>query len=494
MLSLAAPSRADWKFVPQVELRETYTDNVALRPVGQANWVTELAPGFTLDNSGPRLQFRGSYTKRFYEYSDRAIGGVHGNQQQLAADARAKLVQDLLFLDASANISQRAASAFGPQLIGIGNGFASANADEVKTIRVSPYLLHRFGAYATAELRYARDYLKSENASLGQTDGNTTTLNLNSGAAFRQLGWGLYASHDRQDNEVAGKSNSDNAMATLRYLLTPLLSLTAGAGYDRYDYASLGGSTQGRAWSLGFKWEPGARTSVTANMGRRYYGDSYSLQAFHRSRATVWTLNYNDAVTTTRAQFMLPSTVDTASLLDRMFAATIADPVARRQAVDAYIQATGLPASIANNINYFSNRYMLQKQLQAAMALNLAHTTLLVTLADARRSGLSATEVDSGLLGSATSTLNDNTRQTSASAALNWRLNSRTAVNVNADVARIRSVSQDRTDHNRSLRVGLSHALRPKLRAGLDLRRIRGGNGVGLYTENAISASITKQF
>ena len=56
LLSLAPACRADWKFTPQVEVRETYTDNVALRPNGEGNWVTELAPSLRIAHTGPRLQ------------------------------------------------------------------------------------------------------------------------------------------------------------------------------------------------------------------------------------------------------------------------------------------------------------------------------------------------------------------------------------------------------------------------------------------------------
>jgi hypothetical protein len=49
-------------------------------------------------------------------------------------------------------------------------------------------------------------------------------------------------------------------------------------------------------------------------------------------------------------------------MLDRLFSATISDPIVRAQAVQAYIAATGLPPSLANNINYLSNRYMREKR------------------------------------------------------------------------------------------------------------------------------------
>lgn len=498
LLSLAPACRADWKFTPTVELRETYTDNVALRANAQANWVTELAPSFRLDHTGPGLQMSATYSRRFYEYADKDVGGTYGATQDLNANGKARIINELLFVDASASIGQRDTSIFGAVQQNTGNTFATANSAEVKTARISPYLKQRFASYADAELRYAYDRVTTSTRGLNDSTGNSLSLNVTSGNAFRLLGWGLQASKSKQKGvattTAGGESTSDNYALTLRWAATSQLNLTALGGYDSYDYQALGGSNGGSAWQLGFDWQPSSRTRLQASAGKRYYGNSYSLQAQHRARVSIWTLNYNDSVTSTRQQFLLPSAIDTFSMLDRLFATTIPDADARRQAIAAYIQATGLPTSLANNINYFSNRYYLQKQFQAAVALNGAHTTTVLTLQDMRRNGLSSTNVDSGLLGNTSSILNDNTRQTGGNITWNWRLSTRTGVLATADVTRIRSISANTSTNNRGMRIGLTHQMQPKLHAAVDVRRVSGGLGAAKYTENAIAASLNKQF
>ncbi len=498
LLSVAPATRADWKFTPVFEVRETYTDNVALRANAEANWVTELAPSFRLEHTGPRLQMSAAYTRHFYEYADKDIGGTYGATQDLSAVAKAKVVSELLYIDANASIGQRDASAFGPLLLNTGNNFARTNASEIKTARISPYLVHRFGPYANAELRFTADRLTSSTGGLNNSTGKTLALNLVSGSAFRQLGWGLQANKSEQKGLATtgpgGKSDSENVAANLRWTATSQLTLTAMGGYDSYDYQALGGSNGGAAWQLGVDWQPGTRTRVQASAGKRYYGNSYSLQAQHRARASIWSINYNDSVTSTRQQFLLPSAIDTFSMLDRLFASAIPDADERRQAVNAYIQAAGLPASLANNINYFSNRYYLQKQLQAAVVLNGPHTTTVLTLQDMRRNGLSSTAVDSSVLGSTNTILNDNTHQSGGNMTWNWRLSSRTGVLATADVTRIRSISAKTSTINRSLRIGLTRQLQPSLRGSIDVRRVSGGLGAAHYTENAVSASLNKQF
>lgn len=503
-LSLAQPSRADWTFAPNVNLRETWTDNVMLAGEGEerSQFITELTPGFVLQNKGPRLDFRVNYTKHFYKYADESLRGPNGQeansgQQSLQADMKARLISDLLYLDSSATISEQNVSAFGPSAGGgPANPFAPGLSSQIKTWRVSPYLLHRFGSQANAELRYAHDKVSSDRSDFGTSTSDQLTLNLASGSAFRSIGWNLYYTRQNLEDTISQSSSSQSVLGTLNYLYTPQLTLTVTGGYDEYDYQSVGGKTKGKNWSVGGSWRPSGRTSVTLNVGKRYFGDSYFLAANHRTRVSVWTLNYSDAVTTTRSQFTLPSAVDTFALIDQLFTAQIPDAAARRQAVLAYIQASGLPPSLANSINYLSNRYMLQKQLQATAAFNGARGTLVLALVSSRRNGLSLLDVDAGLLGGSSNTLNDNTRQTGATATLNWRLSPLTGINLTGTVNRSESLSQVRSDNNRSIRLTLTRQFARKVNGNVEVRRVKGVTAVAGrdYTENAISASVSKQF
>jgi uncharacterized protein (PEP-CTERM system associated) len=285
-------------------------------------------------------------------------------------------------------------------------------------------------------------------------------------------------------------------LANLRYRANSSLDLTMSSGYDKYDYQSLGGATAGKNYSLGFNWAPSARTSIQASAGKRYFGNSYFLVANHRSRRTVWSINYNDAVTTTRAQFLIPAAIDTASMLDRLFTTSIPDPVARQQAVDAYIRATGLPASLANNINYFSNRFILQKQFQMSAAFNAPKTTSIVSLNASKRNALSTAQSDSALLGTSLSTLNDDTKQISASLLSNHRLNSLTAVNLSVTALRTESLTTGIRNKQKFATVAITHKFERRLRGAIELRRSQGNadvTGGRSYRENAISASLSLQ-
>lgn len=492
---LAAPARADWKITPAAEVRETYTDNVALAADGlaRAQWVTEINPSLVIANHGPRLELAADYRQHIYRYSDDQAPGTNRSSREFRGDMKAKLIEDALFLDASGSVAPQALSAFGQQLTT--SDFASANRAEVRSFSVAPYVTHRFGDNANLQLRYTRDRVEADNPAFGSSNSNRLAFSLASGAAFRQFGWGVNLNRQELNDRVSKNAISDMGVLDLRYRIVPTLALTASGGYDRFDFQSQGGSTAGKSWSVGATWNPSLRTSVQATTGRKFYGSSQSLAINHRSRYTVWSVNYSDGVTTSRDQFLLPAAVDTAAMLDRLFVPRYPDPAERQRAVAAYIAATGLPTSLADSVNYLSNRYILQKQFQASVALNTAKTNTVFSIFDTRRNALSVQQSDSALLGPNLLNLNDATRQQGASATLIFNLSSRSAFLASDTYSRVDSLATGIATTNRMLRATLTRQLKPKMKAGVEVRRVSGpaANVTSSYRENAVAASLSMQ-
>jgi uncharacterized protein (PEP-CTERM system associated) len=496
LLAVAPHCHAGWRFTPTAGITETFTDNVALQPDEQAHtaWVTEATPGFTLAGSTPRLQVQAMGAWHLFVYGGKKQRNTNDSQAQYDAIAQARVVDDWLYVDTMASGGPQSISAFGPQVTG--NLWAMGNRAEVNTWRVSPYLRHRFHGTADLTMRYTRDSVDAGRNQLGTSEGRSMAANLSSGRSFRWLGWSLDYNRQDLDNKLAGPSSSENALGTLRFQVVRTLALTASTGYDSYDFQSLGGRTSGRNWAGGFIWAPSSRTHVQASWGRRYFGPSGSLAASTRTRRSVWSVDYSDAITTTRAQFLLPAAFDTASMLDKLFTNAFPDPAARAQAVQAYMQMAGLPASLSDSVNYFSNRYMRQKQFLASVGLNGAHGSLLFSLYDTRRDALSVQQSDSQLLGSEVATLNDNTRQRGVSAIYNYRASSRTSALVTAVAGHTESLSTGLVQDTRVLRFGMTHQLSNRMQGAFEQRHAMGGAGAlttKTYTENAVSATLSIQ-
>jgi len=485
------------RIIPTLSVTETWTDNVNLQAGARARseLVTQLAPGVTAVRRGRRLNLSASAQWHQFLYLHDIRNNTADNQAQYSGALQGVLVDDLLFVDASASRGQRSISAFGPQLTN--DLYVVANRAEVKTWSISPYLVQRFGHAATAQLRYTVDEVESGRfRGLDKTEGQSVNASLASGQSFKDLSWGLNYYRQDLDSARLGDSSTQTLAGSLSYKLTPRLSLTANAGYDRYDFGSFGGENKGRNWSAGFAWNPSRRTSLQLSAGRHYYGKTGALNASHRSRYTVWSISYSDAITTTRQQFLLPSTIDTAALLDRLFSANYPDPVERERVVRAYIAATGLPPSLADNVNYLSNRYMRQKLLQASTMWRKGRSSTVLALYASQRDAVSDQQSDSDLLGSQLATINDNVRQRGVSLTYNYQLNSRTnAVGV-WNVSRNDSLTTGIEDLQRVLRLGVTRRYGERLLGTVELRR-RSGNvnaaSTDRFKENAISASLSMQ-
>jgi uncharacterized protein (PEP-CTERM system associated) len=492
-VAFAPDSHAEIKVIPSVTVQETWTDNVSLARSDQARseFITDIAPGLSVVENTPRLQLVGSYRFHEFAYSDKNAPNLQNNTSELQAALRARVIEDLLFLDADASRGQQAVSAFGPQVSN--NLYTGNNRATVSSWRISPYIARRIGSSANLLARYTRDSVQTSVIGYGNTHGDETSVALTS-AGEQRIGWNLQYDRQHLTDRLAGDSTATNANAGLSWRVQPGFSLNGNAGYDDFDYHALGGRTRGRSWSVGYAYTPSNRTSLTMSYGQRYFGKSRALSAMHRSRHTVWNISYDESVTTSRQNFLLPATVDTASLLDRLFTSNFPDPTLRRQAVDAYLQTTGLPASLTNNVNYLSNRYMLQHQFLASVAMIGARSTLLFSAYDTRRNALSLQQADSQLLGSTLSNLNDNTHIRGLSATFNYRLSSRTDALALVDATRSVSLDTGVRQNNRGLHLGLHHQFQRKLQGTLELRRMQGSaNGLGgqTYTENAISAILS---
>lgn len=494
---MAPHARAEIRVVPAVSLNAIYTDNAGLQPdaTKQSQFLTALSPSLTLSSNTPRLTLRASLISHLYAYLGERANNTNSSARELSADARATLVDELLFFDGRASVGQQSTSALGQQ-VNNNNGYSSANRTEVRTWSASPYLRHSFGSTAEMQLRYTRDSVQTGNTAYGSSTGNGVGLTINSGPTFRTLGWG--AMYNRQDvaDALGRKSRSEMAELNLRLRLSNELSLKAAGGYDRYDFGEFGGNNAGASRSVGLTWTPSLRSSIDANVGKRYYGNSYGLTAMHRSRNTVWNINYSDAITSSRAEFLGIAQVSTASLLDRLFVATYPDPKERRQAVDAYIRATGLPLTVPDRISTFTNRFMLQRQVQGAVAFNGARTTAVFSLNGVERRAVSSPQSDVVLLGPALLGFNDDTRQFGATMAVNYRLSPRSGANLMLNKTRTESIATGLRGDQTSMSALVNRQFLRNITGSVELRHSQGSAGATggqKYRENAISASLSYQ-
>lgn len=499
MLVAAPASHAQWTVTPSVSLLETYTDNVDLRDDDQANaqWVTEVRPSVAVSGESRRLKVDAfaSWNQFVYSDKDKVLDPID-SQLRYSGSLQGTLVEQMLYVDARATRSKQSVLPFGPGAEG--SRYSNYNQTDVKTWSVSPYLVRRLGRDATMQVRYTRDSVDSGLERLfGSSTGDTVLFNLASSAEMRTLGWGLNYVRQDIDNRLLGKTSSENVNASLRYQFSRTWTATATAGRDTYDFEGPGPDTSGNSWSVGGIWSPSQRTNVQASIGRHLYGQTGMLSATLRARRLVWDIQYGDTISSSRSQYLLPAAVDTAAMLDRLFNNMFTDPLARERAVAAYMLANGLPPSLANDINFLSNRFARSKELRASVGWRTARTTALLSAYRSERTALSDQQSDSPLLGTSLSSLNDDVRQHGGSLNVSYRLGPRSNLGGGLDYRYTESLTTGVESRERLLFVRFNRDVGRRLKAGIELQRRTGGTdftGRRDYTENSVIANLTMTY
>ncbi|QAU35392.1 TIGR03016 family PEP-CTERM system-associated outer membrane protein [Janthinobacterium sp. 17J80-10] len=485
LLLLASPhaTAAEWKFTPRVGLTEIYSDNVRLTPAGteRSEFITQVTPGLTITGDGPRLQVRANYEMQNFAYGRQ---GNFSSNHQFSGVADAELVDQLFFLNGQASVSQQPISPFDTQAFSNANQIG--NRTDVRTYSVSPYLRHRLGSAAVAEMRYSHDSTTSNAGGLLDSNSDSIRLSVDSGTAFRTVGWGWRYSRQDTDYDNANSLRTEETAASLRYLLTSRFALTSSVGYEKSNYLSLGTKPQGSFWQAGVSWAPTSRTNLEASGGHRYYGQSYSLSARHRTRRTVWSLGFSDQVSTTQTQFQMPVTPETQGFITQLEQTPGLDPQV----------LADLTALLKTPINSLTNRVFLEKRWQGSVALNGAKNTLLLSVFDTNRNALTASTIDSALLGTANVALQDNTHQRGIGAIWNWHPTSRSSLSLGANQSRAESFSTGLVTDTRTWQVALTRRYHPKLKGTLEFRRLQQEfNQPGRdVRENAVTASLLMTF
>ena len=475
---------------PRLFVRETYTDNVALAPGDQkkSDFITEIAPGFRLTDKTARTELDIDYSLNNLFYA--RDGDRNTLNHQLQALGKFELVENLFFLDSQAQISQQAVSISGPI------GADSSTNDNNRTFRsysISPYLKKRFGRQATAEARYTFSQVSSnsQTSAISDSTGNRISLGIESGPAFRDLGWGVNFIDDRIDYENFEDTKFQSFTGTGRYRINNRLFAIGSLGYDKNDYFTTGDKPEGATYSLGVDWRPSQRTSFTVSAGRRYFGTTYNLAFLHRTRRTAWDISYTQDIQTSRSQFVVqPRELDRNEVEDtvRRENPTLSNDEIRQRA-DERINLNRAGVNLQTNIVF------LEKKLRGLVTLNLAKSEILLSAYDTVKDS-ETTQSFSIFNNSGDFSLSRVIKQSGVGAHWNYRLTARNQANIGLDLSKFRFVDIQRTDNTAAFNLGITRKLSREASGSLNYRYLqRDSNfGFGEYDENAIFGSITATF
>lgn len=294
-MACAMPAHAlDWRLERSVRATANMTDNANQSATDPENaLILSVTPSFTLRSHGSRrveatMQYGLTGVARFGE------GDSTDFYHNLNAMGKAELIDDFLFIDGSARISQELISLLGSPADAEIN---DSNRATVGTYTISPYIQQRIGTFANAQARYTHSGAIFENDVASNAVSNALSASLNSGTRFTDLSWGLNYSIREVNNRDKNVDDAtfERVTASAGYALNRKFRVFGSVGQEWNDFLSTT-ETDGSSWSVGAGWAPTRRTSLEASVGERFFGTTYSATARHRTRASNWNLSYAEDI------------------------------------------------------------------------------------------------------------------------------------------------------------------------------------------------------
>jgi uncharacterized protein (PEP-CTERM system associated) len=485
---------AEWTIQPRLTVMETYTDNVRMGGLGGlggaggggSEFITQINPGLAITGVGRRFNTSINYTLNnlFFAKNQRSI-----MRQQLSSNATAEILKDLFFVDGRAAIFQQNAFLFGPQAFD--NANLSGNIRDMRTWSVSPYLRHRFKNLASGELRYARSAVTSSARNFFSNTADSVIVSLNSGSAFRTLGWGVNYSNTQISRERGGFDlgtiELERIAGTLNYVVTSQFNLVGTGGYERNSFLSIRGKPSSHFWTAGFSWAPTTRTNIDASAGKRFFGNTYAGSIAHRTRRTVWNLSYVEDITTFGQQALLGGVILNPGSLGPLIP-NIQDSQA--------LLDQGLPITLSDPNNFLTNRLFLLRRLQASLTLNGRKNSLVFRAFNFSRKSFTADDEDVGLIGAANAFLTRDTTQTGGNVLWNHRLSPLTSANANFGYTRIHFNTTDQEDDMMIVMLSLNKRFAANTNGVLRYRHMRreSSRSNSDFSANTVSAILNMNF
>jgi len=363
-----------WRVDPSVGVQETLTNNVNLSPSStrQGDLVTQLTPGFTIQEKGSHSSLLGTVAVPLLFYIKT---GAENNTAYVQADilGTTELVDRLLFVEGAVNVSQQFFTPFGAQPSSLSN--ATNNRYTTQSYRVSPYLKGEAGNNISYLLRDDNIWTNLSGAPLSTNNSYTNQV---IGMLRRDpVPFGWQVDYNRNDVRFTDQSAQLMELERIRVLYDPdpVLELGASGGYERNDFPL--SSYSGATYGVSGRWRPNERTSLDGFYEHRFFGTSFGLTFDYRTPLSVWGVRASRNITTYPQQIAaLPATGNVSALLNNLFLSRITDPAERQTAVDNLIRDRGLPQTLNGPVNLYSQQVTLQEQVSATFGLLGARNTV----------------------------------------------------------------------------------------------------------------------
>jgi uncharacterized protein (PEP-CTERM system associated) len=476
------------RIVPEVTIGETYTDNVELAPSANAasSWVTTITPSIRMERTGPRLTAFLSYRLQSQTYSSQSR--LNEIQNFLSSRLTFEAIEDFLFTDARASISQENRSAFAASST-TDSASRNANRIETRTYQVSPFVRGRLGTGAIYQFRVNGTQTETETAEFPTTRTVEWVGRVRNASTGARLGWRADVNSLTIRNAIVGERVDSRGSGTLTYMIEPGFTLSGTAGVERTDFATPDKRTKA-TYGGGVEYSPSPRTQFAAVYERRFFGSSQNLLATHRTPRTAWRFSSTRDVTVLPNQLAASGSGTTFALLNDLLAASVADPIARQDAVRRRFEDTGSTAPAAAG-GFLAASPLISRTNEGSVTILGVRNTVRVDAGRTERRSFGSVPV--GIVGSSSSS---DIKQDRANVTWSYRLSPLSALTYTVSELRTKGFSSlDPRTKEDFQSLFLTTRLSENTRASFGARHTRfRGLAATSYSENAVVASLTYRF
>ena len=499
----------EWEVTPGVSLEETYSDNVELTNANQqSSYVHQVSAllNSTYSSRTTEFNFDGRSTYASYTHNHE----LDDSFRTLNADGRIALWPDGLAATMSAGVRN-----------GATNGARNSLADIVSADTVE---IRNFQAGLTYDIDNP-DYSlnltvntgrQSSEDNIGDNSRIDSILSSESRVANKGVFWrinGFYT--DQSNNDITGRrhiidaivgwqtpfkvnpfvriyneklsgnisqtqrNSADAVGAGINTRISPRVLLSASYNFvvdddDNDDYVA-----------ASLSWQPSARTLLSAEYSRRFFGDTYRFDLTHTTRRLTNSINYNESLRAfDRSTFQQ---VLVGNFLCPEDFNTNTDDFSR-----CFQQSDSVNSQNSQLIQVFEqqliegNEFSLNKELNWQSQLRLARTEFDLRVSHNRRESLTSQIIDNRF-----SANFEITRQISGKSDVSIRYNFN---HTQLDKDQVLSLGQD--DYYRTLSIGYDRRLARTLSSTISVQMVdrNSSNQLRTYEETRAIITLTKDF
>ena len=318
-----------WNFTPRIGAQTSLNSNVlATHANPKWDWVNYLSPGLSVAANTDRITARFDYSPTLAIYA--RTPQLNYLSQNFTGNGSITFVPDLFYMDLRglAGVQPRAGTGFGAAGVGTTGAAGAAGTpgtaglppnqlNQVATVGVTPYLLHRFSEYGTGKIGYSFNLTNQKPVTgfgslpfIGSSSSSSTAANTLTPAQQQQLNQsGLVVPGQLnqtstqitnqevaqfQSGEFLGRFNNLTVASAsqysgsgtqsgyqntlnnqLGYALTRQTTVFASIGYENISYSGTPPTRINDAtWELGVTLTPNADSTITLGYGHQNGVDS----------------------------------------------------------------------------------------------------------------------------------------------------------------------------------------------------------------------------